>query len=85
MLFVKAIVRMGLDVTDKLLCYFAMAPGERWLDPPIPSINIMKTMCENYGRGGGDQLRIPWKPCTYTHTFCKGFVFVSYMFGVEGL
>ena len=26
-LFVKAIVRMELDVTDKLLCYFAMALG----------------------------------------------------------
>ena len=26
-LFVKVIVRMGLDVTDKLLCYFVMALG----------------------------------------------------------
>ena len=22
------------------------------------------TMCESYGRGAGNQLRIPWKPCT---------------------
>ena len=30
--FVKAIVRMGLGVTDKLLCYFAMALGNDGLN-----------------------------------------------------
>ena len=37
--WVKTIVRMGLDVTDKLLCSICNGPGERWLDPPIPSIS----------------------------------------------
>ena len=64
MLFAKAIVRMGLDVTDKLLCYFAMALGNDGLTHQYHQLILWKTMCESYGRGAGNQLRIPWKPCT---------------------
>ena len=37
MLFVKAIVRMELDDTDKLLCYFALALGNNGLTQIIKS------------------------------------------------
>ena len=68
--WVKPIVKMGLDVTDKLLCLFAMALEN---DPPIPSIyitgNRVGVLCEVGGSLIKDNLKT-------LYTFFKLVVFV---------
>ena len=56
MLFVKAIVRMGLDIADKLLCYFALAMGNDGLTHETSS-----RTCQQYiGQGKGcNQSHVP--------------------------
>ena len=70
----STIVRMGLDATDKLLCSICNGPGERWLDPPISSINItgnrVGVLCEVGGSLIKDNLET-------LYTFFKLVVFVK--------
>ena len=62
--WVKTIVRMGLDVTNKLLCKFAMALGNDGLTHQYHQLILLETVWECYVKWGGslikDNLKTPY-------------------------